>query len=102
MGNGTDISNMGRCVVCGKPVDMRDEGDGLVVMEQHVPDEPGIGETEVREAMADALRQGGPKDHTLAEAYEDGEEIVLHQRCHDETMLPNLYAIDEELAAIED
>lgn len=89
----TDISNMGRCVVCGKPIDMRDSEDGLVVLEQTVPDWPGVDEGDIRDAMADALRRhGGAKNHTLATAYEDGDEIVLHETCHDETALPEMYA----------
>lgn len=99
----TDISNMGRCVVCGKPIDMQDEEHELVIMEQNVPDIDGITERDVREGMAEAIRRGGgtPQDHTLAKAYEDGEEIVMHQSCHDETALPDLYATEEQIEGLE-
>jgi alkylated DNA repair dioxygenase AlkB len=71
---------------------MEHAGDELVVMEQNVPDWDGIDEQDVREAMADALRRDDAvESHTLAQAYEDGEEIVMHQDCHDKTSLPMMY-----------
>lgn len=85
-------SNMGRCVVCGEPIDMEDSGDRLVCMETPNPDYPGVNEQDAREAMARALRRDdAPESHTLAQAYEDGKEIIMHSRCHDKTELPNLY-----------
>lgn len=86
------LSNAVRCVVCGDPIDMEHAGDELVVMETPNPDVEGFDETDVREAMARALRRDdSPESHTLAQAYEDGEEIVMHSRCHDDTEMPNLY-----------
>jgi len=92
-----DLSNVGRCVRCGEPIDMRDEGDNLVVMEDNEPDHPDVDVEDVRDGMADAIRAiGGPEDEPLAVAYEEGEEIVLHEDCHDESALPELYSGDPE------
>lgn len=89
---GVDVSNMGRCVVCGGTIDMEHEDDLLVVMEDPDPDVEGITAEDGREAIARALRRDdSPESHTLAQAYEEGQEIVMHSRCHDETALPNLY-----------
>jgi len=63
------------------------------VMEQNAPDHSDVGLGDVREAMARAIRRAGdPKDEPLAVAYEDGDEIVLHEVCHDESPLPGMYA----------
>lgn len=98
-----DLSNMGRCVVCGDTIDMRDEGSNLVVMEQNVPDHPDVDEQDVRKSMADALRRyDEPQNHTLATAYEEGKEIVMHAECHDDTALPDLYPTEEEMESITD
>lgn len=100
---GIDTSNMGRCVRCGETVDMRDERDGLVIMEQNDPDHPDVNVDDVREAMAQAIRRSGnPEDEPLAVAYEDGEEIVLHEECHDESALPDMYAENWETEGDED
>lgn len=85
-----------RCVVCGEPIEM-DEGDTLNVMETPDPDHPDFTEEDAREAMARALRrQASPESEMLAQAYENGEEITMHERCHDETALPDLYTDMEE------
>lgn len=98
-----DISNMGRCVVCGRPVDMRDEGSTLIVMEQDEIDHPGVDKQDAREAISRALRRyDAPQNHTLATAYDDGDEIVMHEECHDETALPDLYATEEQMERVDD
>jgi hypothetical protein len=97
-----DISNMGRCVVCGRTIDMRDEDETLVVMEQTVPDHPDVDKQDVRAAMVRALsHEESPENYSLKQAYEDGEEIVMHEECHDKTSLPDMYATKPILEEIE-
>jgi hypothetical protein len=94
--DGTDLSNMGRCVRCGDTIDMRDDGDEIVVYENNVPDHPEIDEQDVRDAMGEAIRSvansqdGQQADHTIADAWEDGEEITLHASCYAESVLPDM------------
>lgn len=89
---GVDTSNMGRCVLCGEPIDMRDAGDELIVVELPVPDHPAIDEADIRESMADVLRRYQTvADCRLASAFESGGEVRMHGECHDRTSLPELF-----------
>lgn len=84
-------SNMGRCVVCGSPIDL-ESGDRLALMEGGDLEDTDFDEQDRREAMAEALRRDdAPESHTLAKAYEDGKEIIMHEECHDKTYLTELY-----------
>ncbi len=83
-----DLSNMGRCDVCGEPVDMRDEGDELVIMEN-----AGDGEFDdeaIAQAMARALRRSGkPEDYSAAKAYEEDGGFMAHEECYQKTSIPD-------------
>lgn len=94
--NRVDTSNMGRCIVCGKPIDMRDDDANLVLMEQHEIEHPEFDRQDANEAIADALRTiGGSENHAIADAYESGEEIKMHEECHEESDMDSLYAGSE-------
>lgn len=96
-------TNMGRCVVCGKTIDMRDAGHNLVIMEREEPDHPDVSIEDASGALADALRrEGSPESHMLADAYESGEELIMHEECHDKTAMPSLYATEEEVERLVD
>lgn len=78
--NDMDISNMGRCRICGKPVDLRDQGDELAITEfgEYIPADEG------RKAVVDALRSvGTPESHAAADAIEDEGDILAHGDCMD-------------------
>lgn len=93
-----DLSNQGRCDVCGKPIDMRDAGDNLATMEFDEPDVDGITIEDARAAMVDALRAGdaSPEDHMLADAIEERGTYAAHQRCVDESSIPD-FPTEEDL-----
>lgn len=90
----TDVSVLGRCAVCNEQLTLEDEGDSIVVLEDNVPDVDGITIQDVREGVAAALRRyDGSANQALARAYEEFDrEIVLHDSCHDQTALDQLYA----------
>lgn len=84
-----DLSYMGECDICGKPIDMRDAGHELVTMEQGDPPE-GFEEADVVDAMVRALRGcGKPEDHAAADAYEEEGGFIAHERCYQMTSIPD-------------
>lgn len=92
-----DISNMGRCDICGKPIDMRDAGDELATMEFNEPDDDRFSADDIRDAMVRALRGGSPTpaDHMLADAIEESGTYVAHQRCVDESSIPDMPTMED-------
>ena len=83
-----NIRNMGRCDVCGKPIDMEHAEDELVIMEND--DEHGFSEEEIAQAMADALRRTGrPEDYSAAKAYEEDGGFMAHEECYQKTSIPD-------------
>jgi hypothetical protein len=85
------LPNVGRCVVCGNIIDV-DDGERVIAMEVPAIKVESITEEDARNAIARALRyDDAPESHTLASAYEDGEDIILHPACHDATSLPSIY-----------
>lgn len=83
-----DISNMGRCDVCGKPIDMEHEQDNLYIMSTEETEAP----EKMAEAMADALRRcGRPEDHAVADAFEEENGFKAHSRCYEDTSIPEKF-----------
>lgn len=90
MSEDIDTSNMGRCDVCGKPIDMRDAGDDLVIMEAGDPEPDGHTEQDAIDAMVRALRGvGTPEDHAVADAYEEEGGFKAHEECYQKTSIPD-------------
>jgi len=85
-----DLSNFGRCDLCGEPIDLRDAGDEMVMWER-TDDHEDFGE-----AIAEALRRcgGDPMTLNLAEMLEERgmAGVILHQRCLDETAFAEMAA----------
>lgn len=94
----SDVSNMGRCDICGEPVDLRDDEDELVMVtkgelgnEAH-----GIPPEEAAHAMADALEASdNVKDDMVAEALREDTGYRLHGRCYEETTIPDWPTMEE-------
>jgi len=85
--NTHDTSNMGRCCICGAPIDLRDEGHDLVAIEQDGDlDDTPVTQDDANAAIADALvRLGGPENHALADAIEGQGEPIMHAECEQQT-----------------
>jgi hypothetical protein len=81
------LSNAGRCDICGKTIDMRDDGDTLTISEFGVPDEVeqdhGVTDQEAADAVADALERVGDSgaDYDLAETIREEHIIRVHSEC---------------------
>lgn len=92
----TDISNLGRCDVCGEPIDMRDAEDELVIFES-ADDVEGFSVEDMSRAMEDALRRSGtPEDHAAADAFVENNGFVGHARCVEQTALTDMPMADEQ------
>lgn len=83
-------SNAGRCDVCGKPVDMRDGGDGLVFIEASDPDAEGVDKQDMIDAMADGLERVAERGHDhagklreISRVFRQDGIVRAHRRCLD-------------------
>ena len=86
------MTNAGRCDICGNIIDMRDEGDELVLIEHGDVDDEltqqhGITDQDAIDAVADAMKRVAEcgAGYDLAETIRDQGEIRVHQRCLDDT-----------------
>lgn len=89
----SDASNVGRCDICGKPMDMRDAGDEVVVYEAGDPGEWGanIDRQDMIDAFVRALRRdGSPESHAAADEYEKDGELAAHDQCIQKTNIPDM------------
>lgn len=83
-------SNMGRCDICGKTVDLEHADDEMVIAagEDFGNEEEGISADEAIDAIVRALdRSDNVKDDMLADALREEQSYRVHQRCLDETTL---------------
>jgi hypothetical protein len=87
------LSNAGRCDWCGKPIDM-ESGDTLTLIteEEMGNEDHDISPQQAADAIADALEGvGGPKDAMLADEIRDSTGYRLHDRCFEDSSLPELH-----------
>ena len=81
-------SFMGRCDICGKPIDLEHAGDVLTVYsldDIHVDDEE-VNEQMIEEAIIESLEVSElAEDALLLEALNEHREAKMHQRCFRKT-----------------
>lgn len=96
--NAPSKSNMGRCDICGKPIDL-EAGQKLTVSDGGLPDDEGFWDS-----LANHLeRQGKPADYTLAEAFREQHGYKAHRSCMQGTSWPKtLDQMDEAARDLED
>lgn len=88
----TDPSNLGRCDVCGEPIDLSGRGEE---QELHIEEFGGEGipvsAQQASDAVADALeRLGGPKNEMLADHIREEHGYKVDGECYEETGLSEL------------
>lgn len=79
-------SNMGRCDICGKTIDLEHNDDRLVCTE--VPDVDGFTRQTILDSIVRALeRAGSVEDVAAADAFKEKMSLESHKSCWKKTCL---------------
>lgn len=81
---GTSMIEMGRCGVCGRPIDPEEERVGSIDPTDVEDDLEGVSDKDLIDAVVRALRGSRkPKDHTAANEIEENGVLNGHSSCID-------------------